>query len=146
MAAGITHLFVLCQLHRLRKRQDFALVYQRGKSFYGVNLFVRVRLTRSEPAAPLSPARFGISVSQKVSKRAVQRNRIKRQLRAACRQLLPRTLPGWDVIIVVRHQGTADPKRSDPKRPNPQPLQCGYQKFLQELEQLLVEAKVIHGH
>jgi ribonuclease P protein component len=127
----------------LRKRQDFALVYQRGKSFYGVNLFVRVRPTRTEPSAPLSPARFGISVSQKVSKRAVRRNRIKRQLRAACRQLLPRALPGWDVIIVVRHQNQG---AADSKRPAPKPLQCGYQKFLQELEQLLVEAKVIHGH
>jgi ribonuclease P protein component len=145
---------VLSQLHRLRKRQDFALVYQRGKSVYGGNLNVRVRknLALGESGSVLTalPAtRFGISVSQKVSKRAVQRNRIKRQLRAVCRHLLPRVTPGWDVVIVVRHSGGQSAGHStaaSQNRPLPQPLQCGYQKFLQELEQLLVEAKVIHGH
>jgi ribonuclease P protein component len=129
---------VLCQSHRLRKRQDFTLVYQKGKSVYGVHFYVRVR--RHVRAGAVS--RFGISVSQKVSKRAVQRNRIKRQLRAACRQLLPEVTPGWDVVIVVRHSGSGADKGKYP----PSPLPCAYWEFLQELKQLLIEAKVIHGH
>jgi ribonuclease P protein component len=73
---------------------------------------------------------MGISISQKVSKRAVVRNRIKRQIRAAWHQFLPWLSPGWDVVIVVKP--TAD--------------QCNYSEILQELEKLLVEAEVLNGY
>jgi ribonuclease P protein component len=72
---------------------------------------------------------FGISISKKVSKLAVVRNRIKRQIRAALRQLLPRAQPGWSVIIVVRSTV----------------LTCDYWQILQELEQLLVKGGIIRG-
>ena len=75
------------------------------------------------------PTRIGFSISHKVSKRAVVRNRIKRQLRAALRHLLPRLKDGWDFVVVVR----------------PDALQCDYAKFLQQLEQLLAQAEMLHG-
>jgi len=78
----------------------------------------------------LQPTRTGISISLKVSKRAVVRNRIKRQIRAALRQLLPRLKFGWDLVIVVR----------------PIAQECNYAEILQELEQLLVEAEVLDGN
>jgi ribonuclease P protein component len=80
--------------------------------------------------SPIAPSRIGISVSQKVSKRAVIRNRIKRQIKAAFRQLLPRISPGWWLVVVV----------------NPNAVQCEYEQFLRELEQLLTNAEVIDGH
>ncbi len=76
------------------------------------------------------PTRFGISISQKVSKRAVIRNRIKRQIRAILRQFLPDIPPGWRVVISVR----------------PTAIECDYQEFLQELKQLLAAAEVFHGY
>lgn len=76
------------------------------------------------------PTRIGISVSQKVGKRAVVRNRIKRQIRAALRQLLPRLAPGWQLVIVAK----------------PNASQCDYEEFLRELEQLLINAEVFDGH
>ena len=94
-----------------------------------MSLGVRV-YRRPLPMSPGSQTRIGISVSQKVSKRAVVRNRIKRQLRAACRQLLPQLQPGWDVVIVVRAAA----------------LQCDYHQFLQQLEQLLTDAGMLHGY
>jgi ribonuclease P protein component len=149
---------VLSQLHRLRKRQDFSLAYQQGKCRSGVHLLVRVRrcTTACPPTVEVDPpTRFGISVSQKVSKRAVQRNRVKRRLRAACRQLLPLVTPGWDVVIVVRSGASTPPPSKNSKTakavssmhqaPQAQPLQCGYQEFLQELRQLLIATKVIHA-
>jgi len=92
-------------------------------------------LYRSTPAAASAetmaiPSRIGISISQKVSKRAVVRNRIKRQIKAAFRQLLPRIAPGWWLVVVV----------------NPNAVQCEYEQFLRELEQLLTDAEVIDGH
>lgn len=134
---------MLPQANRLRHWRDFKAVYQKGMRRYGRHLTVRgLRLPRVIHEDVLSsdhsqlnqlsqpPTRIGISVSQKVSKKAVVRNRLKRQIRAALRQLLPRLQPGWYVIVGVR----------------PSALECEYAQFLQELEQLLVDAEVINGH
>lgn len=76
------------------------------------------------------PTRFGISISRKVNKKATSRNRIKRQIRSALRQLLPKIEPGWDCVLSVK----------------PSAVQCNYSQFLQELKQLLAKAEVLHGH
>ncbi len=75
------------------------------------------------------PIQVGISISKKVSKRAVVRNRIKRQLKAIVRQLLPRLESGVRMVILVRSEA----------------LTYEYGEFLQELEQLLVKAEVLRG-
>ena len=82
--------------------------------------------------ANVTPAQIGISISTKVSKRAVVRNRLKRQIAAAVYQLLPRILPGWRIVLVVK------PTAAD--------MKCVSQQFLQELEQLLAQAEVFNGH
>lgn len=76
------------------------------------------------------PPCFGVSISQKVSKKAVVRNRIKRHLKAAFRQLLPRIGHDWLIVVVV----------------HPAAVQCDYWQFLQELEQMLISAEVIDGY
>ncbi len=75
------------------------------------------------------PIQVGISISKKVSKRAVVRNRIKRQLKAIVRRLLPRLESGLRMVILVRSEA----------------LTYEYGQFLQELEQLLVKAEVLNG-
>lgn len=75
------------------------------------------------------PSQFGITVSQKVSKRAVVRNRLKRQISAALHQLLPLVKGNYWVVIVVR----------------PAAVECACGQFLQELKQLFTELEVIHG-
>jgi ribonuclease P protein component len=54
-------------------------------------------------AAPndVGHSRIGITVSGRVGK-AVLRNRIRRRVREAMRQRLPRMQPGHDVVIVMR--------------------------------------------
>ena len=78
----------------------------------------------------LPATRFGISVSQKVSKKAVIRNLLKRQVKAALRQLLPQITSGWSVVIGVR----------------PSAQGCEYVEILRELEQLLTAAEVLDGN
>lgn len=80
----------------------------------------------SSPKVP-SVTKFGISVSQKVSKKAVIRNRLKRQVRAALRTLFPRINPGWLVVISL----------------SPAACECDYYVFLRELERFLAESGVI---
>lgn len=69
-------------------------------------------------------------MSQKVSKRAVIRNQVKRRLRAAIATLIE-DLPSHLWIVVNVRPG------SD---------QCNYDEFLRELRQLLIQLEVIHGH
>lgn len=121
----------LPQDYRLRYRDNFKAIYQQGKRYNGTHLVV-IALSESSEAnqSLLVPTRFGISISQKVSKKAVIRNRIKRQIRGAIRELLREVRPRWKVIIVVR----------------PSALQCNYEHFLRELKQLFIQSGVIHGN
>lgn len=135
--------------HRLKHRRDFDAVYQRGLR-RGSTCFtlraLRLRLpSDKELASEPAPTRIGISISKKVSKRAVVRNRIKRQIRAAVRQLLPRLSPGWNIVIGVRSTPTNSKGSSKADSEEAPAIQCDYFQFLQELEQLLTKAEVLYG-
>ncbi|MGK7927625.1 MAG: ribonuclease P protein component [Spirulina sp.] len=136
----------LPRAHRLKHWRDFQEVYQHGKRYSGSYLTLRSlpRFPTSETVASseteeedrnvetasLPPTRIGISIGKKVSKKAVVRNRIKRQIRAAARELLPEIAAGWTLAIGVK--STA--------------IKCEYEHFLRELKQLLTRAEVLHGH
>jgi ribonuclease P protein component len=126
----------LPRAYRLKQRRAFDTVYQKGKRRRAAHLHLvawkrssRASCSDSDCLDVLSATQIGISISRKVSKRAVVRNRIKRQIKAALRHLLPRLSPGWQVIVVVRSEA----------------IECDYWQFLQELEKLLVEAEVLYG-
>ena len=76
------------------------------------------------------PSQIGISISQKVSKRAVVRNRIKRQVQGIFQLFLPRLKPGLKFVVTVRSSAVG----------------CEYKEFLQELEELLRRAEVLDGY
>ena len=117
--------------HRLRRRQDFQKVYQSGKRHQQLHLTLRSLRDLPSTTAENSPAtRFGVSVSKTVSKKAVTRNLLKRQVKAALRQLLPQITSGWSVVIGVR----------------PSAQGCEYLQILRELEQLFAAAGIIDGH
>lgn len=116
--------------YRLRQRRDFNAVYQAGLRRSSRHLTLRGLKPQFKNVAAAVPTRIGVSISQKVSKRAVVRNRIRRQIHAALQQFLPDLVPGWRLVFVVQ----------------PSAIECDYEQFLQELKQLLVEAEVIHGY
>lgn len=80
---------------RLKLRSDFRSVYARGRSC-ATDLIVMYALPNH-----IDATRIGFSVSRKVGK-AVVRNRVKRQLREATRDLLPSLSAGFDVIVIAR--------------------------------------------
>ncbi len=79
----------------LCRNNDFRRAYSKGKSFVGPLAVSYVRKNR------LGQTRVGITTSKKVGN-AVQRNRSRRVLREAYRQLLPRVKPGYDLVLVAR--------------------------------------------
>lgn len=83
-------------MHRLVKRKDF-LAAAAGLRANAGPLLLQAR----DRADDMSP-RIGLTVTKKHGN-AVERNRIRRRLRAAVRDALPRAgQPGFDYVIVAR--------------------------------------------
>jgi ribonuclease P protein component len=86
---------MLALKNRLKKKKDFDLVFKQGQIFKQGLFYFKVRPNKSKTS------RFGFIVSKKFSKKAVERNRIKRMLRE---MIYPRTdkikIPS-DIIITV---------------------------------------------
>lgn len=124
----------LAKLYRLRHWRDFQFAYQQGRRYSG-QFFTLFRLKQFSPKNKLPqpkliPTRLGVSISQKVSKKAVVRNRLKRQILGGFQTLLPNLAPGWRLVIVVK----------------PGAIGCSYDDFLRELKQLLIQAEVLNGY
>ncbi len=83
---------------RLRKNSDFQRVRQQGRSTASRLLILTW--------APNDQAvlRVGFVVSKRVSKRAVERNYIKRLLSEAVRPVLSHIPVGWDLVFSAKHQ------------------------------------------
>lgn len=85
-------------IHRLRKRSEFLFVRR------GVRASQDAVLVEARRRAEAGPMRLGLTASKKVGG-AVRRNRARRRLREAARQLLPELgLPGVDYVFVARQQ------------------------------------------
>ena len=98
----------LIEVIRLRVRPQFIFV-RGGRAERRKSLVVQARKRKGqrtgEAAAPHAGA--GFTATKKIGN-AVIRNRAKRRLREAARQLLPRLgQPGWDYVFIAR-QDTAD--------------------------------------
>jgi ribonuclease P protein component len=129
---------MLPQAHRLLHNQDFQTVYQKGKRRHTDHLTLIALCHQSDaelflsgnfsadPANTPRPTRIGIVTSKKVSKSAVQRNLIKRRIRAVIQNLLGQMSSGWDIVIVAK----------------PAAQQCKYGDFLQQLKKLLANLEV----
>ncbi|NTW22552.1 ribonuclease P protein component [Candidatus Falkowbacteria bacterium] len=79
----------------LRKKKDFDSVFKLGKSSYDQLLGIKCMPNN------LPDLRIGIVISNKVSKKAVFRNRLRRQLRYIAAKHADDTKFGNDLIILV---------------------------------------------
>ncbi len=117
----------LAKVNRLKSYRDFRQVYESGQKYESAHLILRALLdsesTESQP-------KIGIVVSQKVSKKAVTRNRLKRQLKSIIRRLLAQMEKGGKIVIIVKTTAK----------------ECQFNQFLRELEELLLKANIIHGN
>ena len=82
--------------NRLSRSRDFDAVYRQGRSVSS-RFLVLYWFPHEDPAAP----RFGFSVPKAVGG-AVERNKIKRQLREVWQARLDRVPTGKDYVLIVR--------------------------------------------
>ncbi len=85
--------------HRLSRSRDFDTVYKQGRSV-STRFLVLYHFDR-EARGDADESRLGIAVPKKIGG-AVARNRIKRRLREAWRELLPEVPPSSDYVLLVR--------------------------------------------
>ena len=91
-------------IERLKKRRDF-LAAQKGRKAVR-RAFALESLKRDDEGAP----RFGFTVSKRVSKSAVERNRIRRRLKEAVRLASAQAAaPGHDYVLVGRRTALDEP-------------------------------------
>ena len=86
---------MLKRAKRLRKDKDFDNVFKCGKSAYSQIIGVKIEKNN------LNHNRFGILVGTKVSKKAVDRNKIKRRIRAIIHNEEPLLKAGYDCAVIV---------------------------------------------
>jgi ribonuclease P protein component len=115
---------VLSAPNRLRLRRDFTIVYNQGDRHHGKYLKLRVYNTNMQAQSQL-----GIVVSKKVSKKAVTRNRIRRQIRAIFRGFLPQLKLGLQIVITVATVSSIP----------------SYPELQEDLTKLLNRARVLDG-
>lgn len=82
--------------YRLTKKKDFQRIYKGGKT-----LNTALFRIKTHPNTGQNP-RIGIIVSNKAVKKATKRNVVKRKIRAAIRELLPRFDAKYDIITIAQ--------------------------------------------
>lgn len=82
--------------NRLVKKKDFDQIHKKGR-FVGEN-FLAIKFLKNN----LTVSRFGFLVGTKISKKAVQRNLIKRRLRESVRLKLDAINSGYDIVFFTK--------------------------------------------
>ncbi|MBQ3067051.1 MAG: ribonuclease P protein component [Clostridia bacterium] len=87
-------------VYRLKKNFQYNYVYKHSKSVADKNfvlLFCKSNMAQTK---------VGFSVSKKFG-HAVQRNRIRRQMKAVVGPMMPNVAKGYNVVLIPRRQGHA---------------------------------------
>lgn len=86
---------MLPRLNRIKKKKDFEVVFKKGASCKNSLFVLKVLKSNYEQS------RFGFVVSQKVSKKAVIRNKIRRSMAQVAGTELNKIKQGLDLVFIV---------------------------------------------
>ncbi len=90
-------------LDRLKKRSDFLYVQHNGVKWVPKGFIVQLATREVSEKAPKTGLRYGLTVTKRVSKLAVVRNRIKRRLKAVACDVLPNYSDNnIDIVLIGR--------------------------------------------
>lgn len=85
---------MISQKNRLTKDKEFDYVFKKGRSCYNKILGVKVAVNN------LQHNRFGVIVSTKISKKATERNKIKRRIKAEVNSQSDKLKKGYDIVLI----------------------------------------------
>jgi len=86
---------MLKKIQRLTKDKEFDQIFKDGASSY--NKLMGIKVLENE----LEYSRLGIIISNKVSKSAVKRNKLKRQLREIFKPRMEQLKKKYDIVVIV---------------------------------------------
>lgn len=86
---------MLPKINRIKKKKDFEIISKNGKNIKS-NLFILKVLPNN-----FGISRFAFVISQKVSKKAVVRNKIRRRLSKVIEKKIKEIKPGIDIVFIV---------------------------------------------
>jgi ribonuclease P protein component len=107
--------------NRLRKTKEIDLVFKQGKSAFEKALGIKTKKN------DLSNTKITVLVSVKVSKKAVERNLLKRRIRAALRENISNFKGSYDLVVVTQ----------------PSAKNLDYVEIQQTIKKLLKKLKII---
>jgi len=98
-------------MERLKKRRDYLAAARGAKAVRKAFILqTRRRNDGHEGAgADAGPARLGFTVTRRTARNAVDRNRIRRRLKAAAFLAAPATAPGHDFVLIGRRAALSVP-------------------------------------
>jgi len=108
--------------YRLTKKEDFTDVFKKGVWVRGRLISLRIKKTASA-----LPPRIGFVVGTKIAKKAVTRNKLKRQLRASFSRHIKEIKRGLNIVVV----------------PAPEITKIGFQEISEEVERVLKKAHIL---
>lgn len=112
---------MLAKKYRLLKKKDFENVFEKGKFINDKFLYFKIIQNNQENS------RFGIIVSKKITKKAVNRNKIKKRIRSIIKKNIPFIKKGIDLIII--------PKKEINEK--------SFIQIQESISQLLIKAKIM---
>jgi len=85
--------------NRLKRDKDFTALFSRKtKGIFGT--YIGAKLKKND----LAVFRAAVVVGTKISKKAVVRNRLRRQVREVLRLNLAKLKPGYDLVLIVNKE------------------------------------------
>lgn len=89
---------MLDKKHRLRLEKDIKTLFTKGKGVFGICVGIKYKKNN------LDESRFAVVVGTKVSKKAVERNKLKRQIRAIIRNNIDGFVSGYDIVFIGKKE------------------------------------------
>ena len=99
-----TSVYSLGPARRLKRRSDYLRVQSSRKKVSSRHFLLAYQKRAIEPSGvEESEKRFGVTITTKVHKRAVRRNKLRRRLKDCYRVTRPKLVSGaYDIVIIAR--------------------------------------------
>lgn len=83
---------------KIKKDTDFKTIFKTGKTATGRFVFLKIKKTKEKNS------RFAVVAGLKTSKKAVERNKAKRRIKAVIGKIWPELTRGNDIVIIVKKE------------------------------------------